>query len=73
MFWQAMWFAVNILFVIAIISTMFVHHAVSLAKSSGVTGKVKRVTTLRNILAILSALLFIGMCFAFLTNMRING
>lgn len=73
MFWQAVWFVVNILFVVAMITTLFVHQALSKAKLEGEKSKVKRVTTQRNTLALLSALLFIGMCFAFLTNMRVNG
>jgi len=73
MFLQMMWFVVNILFVVALIIMLFVHRAVGTARLNGDMGKLKRITTQRNILAAVTVLLFVGMCIVFLTNMRVNG
>jgi len=70
----AVWFVINIFFVISFIVTLFVqrsYSAAALERSN--PGKISRLKVLRNLFVIGTIILFIAMSGAFLTNMRING
>lgn len=70
----AVWFVINIFFVASFIVTLFMQRAVTMAaleqSNPQKVGKFKRI---RNMLIAVTAVLFIAMSVAFLSNMRING
>lgn len=74
MFWTAVWFVVNSLFVAAAIVFLFMQRAVTLGKQQGATAE--RLHTLakrRSLAAVISIVLFLAMCASFVANMKING
>ncbi|WP_424766191.1 hypothetical protein [Paenibacillus sp. sgz302251] len=74
MFWTAIWFLVNLLFVAASVTYLFLHRSYTEARRQ--SGDVKRVARLdrrRKLVAILSILLFAAMAASFMINMRLNG
>ncbi|MCR2803142.1 hypothetical protein [Paenibacillus soyae] len=74
MFWTAVWFVVNMLFVAALIVCLFMQRAVTIGKLQEVSAERMAVLTRRrNVLAAVSVLLFAGMCAAFVVNMKLNG
>ncbi len=74
MFWTAVWFAVNSLFVISAIFFLFMHRAVAEAVRLGEPpGKVNKLKGWRLSAGIGSVVLFAGMCASFIINMKVNG
>lgn len=72
--WQLVWFIVNIFFVASLITVLFLHRSVDMAKLKQQSQhKIQRIKTIRTSLWILTALFFIAMCGAFLANMHYNG
>lgn len=70
----AVWFVINIFFVVSFIVTLFIQRAFSVASlERSNPQKISRLKVWRNLLVIVTIILFIAMSGAFLTNMRING
>lgn len=74
MLWTAVWFLINILFVVSLIVFLFMHRTVTEAKNqSANSAVVSSALRRRNSIGLLSLLLFVAMCISFLVNMRLNG
>ncbi|GKU79678.1 hypothetical protein L3i20_v240750 [Paenibacillus sp. L3-i20] len=74
MFWTAVWFIVNILFVTSAIVTLFMQRAYTEGKSQAAAPeKLKSLKSRRQILIVITIILFIAMCASFVMNMKING
>jgi len=70
----AAWFIINIFFVASFIVTLFVHRAVTMSASeAGDTHRKKKLKTIRNSFIAATAILFVAMSAAFISNMHING
>jgi len=71
---QIIWFGVNLLFVASLITTLFLHRSVSMARlGRAPENKVRKLTIIRNSLWVLTAVFFLGMSGTFLANMYYNG
>ncbi|MDQ8736661.1 hypothetical protein [Paenibacillus sp. LHD-38] len=74
MTWTLIWFVVNMLFVVSIITYMFMHRSYAEAKrQSNDSELLKRLNTRRLLVGILSIVLFLAMSASFMINMRLNG
>lgn len=72
--WQAIWFGVNILFIVALITSLFSHRTVTMARlEQAPKEKLDRYKLVRNGLWVVTVILFLAMCGAFLANMHYNG
>lgn len=72
--WQVIWFGVNLLFVASLITTLFLHRSVSMARlERAPETKIRQLTLIRNLLWGLTAVFFIGMSGAFVADMYYNG
>ncbi|XEC92876.1 hypothetical protein AB6A23_15940 [Paenibacillus tarimensis] len=71
---QAIWFIINVAFVTALIAMLFSHRALTEAKENGAAAeRIGNLQKRRNILAILSIVLFTAMSASFVMNMKLNG
>lgn len=71
---KAIWFVINIFFVISFVVTLFVQRAVTMAVlEQSNPQKISRFKSIRNICIVVTIILFIAMSVAFLSDMRING
>lgn len=71
---KAIWFIINIFFVISFVVTLFVQRAVTMAAlEQSNPQKVSRFKSIRNICIAVTIILFIAMSVAFLSDMRVNG
>ncbi|MFF2090277.1 hypothetical protein [Paenibacillus sp. NPDC058174] len=74
MLWTAIWFFINILFVVSLIMFLFMQRSVSeAAANTSEPDKLQRAKARRNATAIVSIALLIAMSASFLINMRLNG
>lgn len=74
MFWTVVWFAVNSLFVISLITYLFIHRSYTEARDrSADPERVAQIIRRRKAVGLLSILLLVLMAASFLINMRING
>ncbi|WP_042162719.1 hypothetical protein [Paenibacillus gorillae] len=74
MLWTAIWFFINILFVVTLIMFLFMQRSVSeAAANTNEPDKLRRAKMRRNATAIVSIALLIAMSASFLINMRLNG
>jgi len=74
MYWQAIWFGVNIFFVASLITTLFLHRSVSMARlEQAPETKIRKLTFIRNMLWGCTTVFFLGMSGAFLADMHYNG
>ncbi|WP_054024264.1 hypothetical protein [Bacillus sp. FJAT-28004] len=74
MTWTIIWFFINMLFVVSIISYMFMHRSYSESKRlSNDSALIKKLNTRRKLVGIISILLFVAMSASFMINMRLNG
>ncbi|URN94284.1 MAG: hypothetical protein NAG76_21080 [Candidatus Pristimantibacillus lignocellulolyticus] len=74
MYWQAIWFGINILFVASLITTLFLHRSVSMARlEHAPETKIRKLTMIRSMLWGLTTVFFLGMSGAFLADMYYNG
>ncbi|GGG56605.1 hypothetical protein [Paenibacillus radicis (ex Gao et al. 2016)] len=74
MLWTAIWFFINILFVVSLIMFLFVQRSVSeAAANTNEPDKLRRAKQRRNVTAIVSIALLVAMSASFLINMRLNG
>ncbi|MUT66721.1 hypothetical protein [Paenibacillus sp. NEAU-GSW1] len=71
--WTAIWFLINILFVVSIIVFLFLQRSVKEQSAGADQDKLQRAKRGRNATAAISVLLFLAMCASFLINMRLNG
>jgi len=72
--WTIIWFFINMLFVVSIISYMFMHRSYSESKRlSNDSALIKKLNTRRKLVGIISILLFVAMSASFMINMRLNG
>jgi len=69
----ALWFVINIFFVASFIVTLFMHRAVASATATSDTSRKKKLKTIRNSFIAATAILFVAMSAAFISNMYING
>lgn len=74
MTWTIIWFFINMLFVVSIISYMFMHRSYSESKRlSNDSALINKLNTRRKLVGIISILLFVAMSASFIINMRLNG
>ncbi|MCQ6558189.1 hypothetical protein [Paenibacillus mendelii] len=73
MYWQQIWFLVNMVFVALLITFMFTHRSVSMARLEQNEQKVKSAVRVRNTIGIITIIAFLAMIASFLMNMRVNG
>ncbi|MFD2116087.1 hypothetical protein ACFSTH_04990 [Paenibacillus yanchengensis] len=74
MFWTAVWFIVNIIFVISFILFLFRQRAFSLAKMEGAEEeKLRKLHRWSKLSGAASILLFLATTVIFLVNMKVNG
>ncbi|HTG71691.1 MAG TPA: hypothetical protein VL921_20700 [Candidatus Udaeobacter sp.] len=74
MFWTIIWFFVNMLFVVSIITYLFMHRSYTETKrQSGDFALIKRLNARRKLVGVLSIVLFVAMAASFMINMRLNG
>lgn len=74
MFWTAVWFVVNMLFVAALIFCLFMQRAVTIGKlQEAAAERMAVLKSRRNVMAVIAILLFAAMCAAFVVNMKLNG
>ncbi|MCR8659260.1 hypothetical protein [Paenibacillus endoradicis] len=74
MYWQAIWFGINILFVASLITTLFLHRSVSMARlTQAPESKIRQLTIIRSLLWGLTTVFFLGMSGAFIADMHYNG
>ncbi|MGG1635772.1 hypothetical protein BK120_07930 [Paenibacillus sp. FSL A5-0031] len=74
MTWTIIWFFINMLFVVSIISYMFMHRSYSESKRlSNDSALINKLNTRRKLVGIISILLFVAMSASFMINMRLNG
>lgn len=74
MFWTMTWFFVNMLFVVTIITYLFLHRSYTETKRlSGDSALIKRLDARRKLVGVLSIVLFVAMSVSFVINMRLNG
>jgi len=72
--WTIIWFFINMLFVVSIISYMFMHRSYSESKRlSNDSALINKLNTRRKLVGIISILLFVAMSASFMINMRLNG
>ncbi|REK77370.1 hypothetical protein [Paenibacillus paeoniae] len=74
LYWTAVWFITNMLFVASIITFLFMHRFVTQSQLQGAGAE--RIGTLkrrRTFMAIISMVTFIAMCASFVINMKVNG
>ncbi|MEV5028581.1 hypothetical protein [Paenibacillus sp. LPE1-1-1.1] len=72
--WTLIWFVVNMLFVVSIITFMFMHRSYTEAKrQSNDSLLLKQLNARRMLAGILSIVLFLAMAASFMINMRLNG
>ncbi|MFF2887731.1 hypothetical protein [Paenibacillus sp. NPDC057967] len=74
MYWTAVWFITNMLFVASIIVFLFMHRFVTQGQLQGAGAD--RIGTLkrrRAVMGVVSILTFIAMCASFVINMKVNG
>lgn len=74
LFWTAVWFITNMLFVASIITFLFMHRFVTQGQLQGAgadrIGVLKR---RRTVMCIISIVTFAAMCASFIINMKVNG
>ena len=74
MFWTAVWFVVNLIFVVCAIAFLFLHRAYTMAvEQSEGAERIARLKQRRFILGVCSIVAFVAMAASFMTNMRLNG
>ncbi|MBH5318092.1 hypothetical protein I6N90_09760 [Paenibacillus sp. GSMTC-2017] len=74
MFWTAVWFVVNMIFVTSAIVTLFMQRAYTEGKSNGANPERLQVLKFRRqLFIIVTVILFVAMCASFVINMKING
>ncbi|WP_139994451.1 MULTISPECIES: hypothetical protein [Paenibacillus] len=74
MTWTIIWFFVNMLFVVSVITYMFVHRSYSETKrQTSDSALIQRLNTRRKLIGILSIVLFLAMSASFMINMKLNG
>lgn len=74
MYWTAVWFVTNILFVASLITFLFIHRSYSMAgQQGGEAAALRKLKRNRQIAGIASGVCFVAMCASFLINMRLNG
>jgi hypothetical protein len=74
MLWTLIWFLVNMLFVTAVITFLFMQRAFSEARNgSAEPSLLERLNRRRKLAGIISIVLFVAMAASFMTNMRLNG
>ena len=77
MYYKLIWFITNILFVVSLVSTLFLHRAVTTEKMQNNAqqsySRLRKLITFRRLLVVSTVLFFITMCASFLADMRING
>ncbi|NIK77436.1 hypothetical protein FHS15_002572 [Paenibacillus castaneae] len=74
MLWTVIWFFVNALFVISVITFMFMQRSYSETKNvKNDADLIKRLDRRRKLVGGLSILLFVAMAASFMINMRLNG
>jgi len=72
--WTIIWFFINMLFVVSIISYMFMHRSYSESKRlSNDSALINKLNIRRKLVGIISILLFVAMSASFMINMRLNG
>lgn len=72
--WQIVWFVVNLLFVASLITALFLHRSVSMARlGRAPEDKIRQLKLIRNVLWGLTVLFFVGMSGAFMADMYYNG
>ncbi len=74
MLWTLIWFLINLVFVTAVITFLFMQRSYTEARGNGAdTAHVKRLDRRRKLAGIVSIVLFVAMAASFMTNMRLNG
>ncbi|UVI32256.1 hypothetical protein [Paenibacillus spongiae] len=73
MYWQQIWFVLNMIFVALLIMFMFNHRSVTMARQEQDVQRLRSATRMRGIVGILTIVAFIAMITSFLINMRVNG
>lgn len=74
MFWTAVWFIVNMLFVASIIVFLFMHRFVTQERLQGASAdRIQTLTRRRTIMAVVCIITFVAMCASFIINMKVNG
>lgn len=74
MFWTIIWFLVNILFVVSVITYLFMHRSYTETKrQSNDSELLNRLDRRRKLVACLSIVFFLAMAVSFMINMRLNG
>ncbi|MEK3881580.1 hypothetical protein [Paenibacillus sp. PL2-23] len=74
MFWTAVWFVVNMLFVASLIICLFMQRAVTIGRLQEASeDRVKTLKGRRNVMAAIAVLLFAAMCASIVINMKVNG
>jgi len=71
--WQQIWFIINMGFVALLITFLFVHRSVTLARLAQDAEQLRKAKRLRLILGVLTIVALSAMVFSFLMNMHLNG
>ena len=74
MFWTVIWFVVNMLFVVSMITYLFMHRSYTETKRQSTDiALINRLNNRRKLVGVLSIVLFFAMSASFMINMRLNG
>ncbi|OMF34228.1 hypothetical protein BK133_12980 [Paenibacillus sp. FSL H8-0548] len=74
MTWTIIWFFVNMLFVVSVITYMFMHRSyMETRRQSSDKGLITRLNNRRKLIGVLSIVLFVAMSASFMINMKLNG
>ncbi|MBW7473582.1 hypothetical protein K0T92_02335 [Paenibacillus oenotherae] len=71
--WAQLWFLINMVFVALLIIFLFAHRALTTARQEQNPERIRRLSSIRLIVGILTVAAFVAMAFSFVMNMKVNG